>query len=262
MIRFLKLLFAYFKIGSMNELQYRANFFLQIFQSLLALVVGVFGLALIFNQTATLAGWSPAELLAVMGVFFIMGGLIRVTIQPNMERLMSEIRDGTLDYTLTKPADAQVLVSIREVRIWQSVDIFMGFLVLVYALLQIGNGVSILDALAFAAALVMGGLMIYCFWLMITTGAFWVIRINQVVELFQGIYQAGRYPVGIYPGWIRILLTFLVPVAFAVTVPAESLTGRLTWQTLSLALALTVILMIVARLIWKFGLRSYGGASA
>ena len=262
MIRFFQLFFSFFKVGALNELQYRANFFVQIFQSLLALGVGLFGLALVFNQTATLAGWSASELLAVMGVFFMMGGMIRVSIQPNMERLMGDIRQGTLDYALTKPADSQVLVSIREVRIWQSVDILMGAIVLGYAVLQVRSQVGLIDALAFTAALLMGGLMVYCFWLVITTGAFWVIRIDQIVELFQGVYQAGRWPVTIYPGWLRILLTFLVPVAFAVTVPAESLTGRLTGGTLLLAFLLTILLMVITRLVWKFGLRFYSGASA
>lgn len=261
-MRFIQLFFAFFKVGALNELQYRANFFIQIFQSLLALGVGLFGLALVFNQTADLAGWSAPELLIVMGIFFIMGGLIRVSVQPNMERLMGEIRQGTLDYALTKPADSQVLVSIREVRIWQSVDILVGAIVLVYGLFQLQAQVGLLNGLAFAAALMMGGLMIYCFWLMITTGAFWVIRIDQIVELFQGVYQAGRWPVTIYPGWLRILLTFLVPVAFAVTVPAESLTGRLTEQTLLFSFLLTLLLMVVARFIWRFGLRFYSGASA
>lgn len=261
-MRFIQLFFAFFKVGALNELQYRANFFIQIFQSLLALGVGLFGLALVFNQTADLAGWSAPELLIVMGIFFIMGGLIRVSVQPNMERLMGEIRQGTLDYALTKPADSQVLVSIREVRIWQSVDILVGAIVLVYGLFQLKAQVGLLNGLAFAAALMMGGLMVYCFWLMITTGAFWVIRIDQIVELFQGVYQAGRWPVTIYPGWLRILLTFLVPVAFAVTVPAESLTGRLTGQTLLFSFLLTLLLMVVARFIWRFGLRFYSGASA
>ena len=197
-----------------------------------------------------------------MGVFFIMGGLIRVSVQPNMQRLMGDIRQGTLDYALTKPADSQVLVSIREVRIWQSVDIIMGAIVLGYAVSQIESEVGILGALAFAAAMLMGGLMIYCFWLVITTGAFWVIRVDQIVELFQGVYQAGRWPVTIYPGWIRILLTFLVPVAFAVTVPAESLTGRLNGQTLLFTFFLTILFMVIARLVWRFGLRFYSGASA
>ena len=76
-------------------------------------------LALVFNQVEDLNGWSHAELLAVMGVYTLVGGVIGTFIQPNMERLIHDVRQGTLDYVLTKPDDGQVLVSVREIRIWQ-----------------------------------------------------------------------------------------------------------------------------------------------
>ena len=57
----------------------------------------------------------------------------------------------------------------------------------------------------------------------------------HAVELFDGVFQTGRWPVGIYPGWLRYSVTFLVPIAFAVTVPAQAVTSRLEWQTLALA---------------------------
>jgi ABC-2 type transport system permease protein len=246
----------------LNELQYRVNFFIQLLQSLLELGTGLVGLALVFSHTGSLGGWSRPELLAVMGVHILMGGWIRTTIQPNMERLMQDIQEGTLDFTLTKPADSQVLVSVRELRFWQSVDIFMGLIVMGVAMQQLQKQVSLFSALSFMAALLMGGAMVYCFWLMLTTGAFWVIRMDQIVELFQGVYQAGRWPVGVYPGWLRTGLTFLVPVAFAVTVPAEALTGRLTPQVLLGAAGLTVLLILVSRAFWRIGIRSYSGASA
>ncbi len=175
---------------------------------------------------------------------------------------MGEIQDGTLDFTLTRPADSQVLISVREVRIWQFVEVILGGAILVWAVVQIQKGVGLLQACAFATVLVMGGLIIYSFWLIITTGAFWVIRMEHVVELFQGVYQAGRWPVTIYPDWLRTGLTFLVPVAFAVTVPAEALSGRLDGQTLLLTLGLTVLMLVISRLFWKIGVRNYSGASA
>jgi len=76
------------------------------------------------------------------------------------------------------------------------------------------------------------------------------------------VYEAGRWPVTLYPAWLRFGLTFLVPVAFAVTVPAEALTGRLTASTAWLAVALAAVLLIVSRWFWKIGLRNYSGASA
>jgi ABC-2 type transport system permease protein len=135
-------------------------------------------------------------------------------------------------------------------------------IVLGVALAQLGAGVGLGEALAFGVALILGGLMIYCFWLIITVGAFWIVRLDEVAELFEGIYQAGRWPVGIYPGWLRISLTFLVPLAFAITVPAEALTGRLTPETLAVAAAFAVFLLLVTRGWWRFGLRHYSGASA
>ena len=258
----LRLSMDYLRIGILNEFQYRANLYIQILQTFIALATGLIGLNLVFSQTSELGGWNKAELLAVMGVFIIMGGVIRSVIQPNMERLMEEIREGNLDFALTKPADAQLLVSVREFRLWQIVDVVTGAIVLGVALSQMNWMVDIWSALGFISALAMGAVMIYCFWLMITSTAFWFVRVHEIANLFEGLYAAGRWPVGIYPNWLRVGLTFIVPVAFAVTVPAEALTGRLTLQTWLGALALTVFLFIVARLIWRIGMRSYSGASA
>lgn len=258
----LKLASLFFKVGALNELQYRVNFFIQLLESLVALAVGLIGLTLVFNHTTELAGWSRPELLAVMGVYILMGGFIRMLVQPNMQRLMGEVQEGTLDYALTKPADSQVLISVRELRIWQTVDVVIGLIVLSVAVVQLQEQLSVWQALAFVAALLCGGAMVYSFWLILTTGAFWVTRVDNIIELFDGVYRAGQWPVSVYPDWLRTGLTFLVPVAFAVTVPAEALVGRLTWPTLVGAFALATTLLIFARWFWFFGLKYYSGASA
>jgi ABC-2 type transport system permease protein len=191
-----------------------------------------------------------------------MGGLIRTSIQPNMTRLIDEVRNGKLDFTLTKPEDAQVLVSVREVRIWQVVDIVSGAIVLGVGLSRITTDVGVLDALAFVLAFALGAVLIYCFWLVLATAAFRVVNMWHAVELFDGIFQTGRWPIGIYPPWLRFGVTFLVPIAFAVTVPAEALTSRLDWQTLAFAAFFTVAGFAFTRWFWRFGLRRYTGASA
>lgn len=252
----------FFKVGVLNELQYRINFVVQLFQSAIALTVGLLVLALVYSHTNELNGWSQSELLCVLGIQILMGGAIKTYIQPNMMRLIDDVREGKLDYALTKPEDSQVLVSVREVRIWQVVDLISGVVVLGIGLSRITAGVGVLDALAFAVALLFGAVMIYCFWLVIATGAFWVVNMWHAVELFDGIFQTGRWPVGIYPGWLRYSVTFLVPIAFAVTVPAEALTSRLDLPTLALAAAFAVLLFSFTRWFWRFGLRRYSGASA
>ena len=127
---------------------------------------------------------------------------------------------------------------------------------------RLETGVGLVQALAFGYTLLLGALMVYCFLLAITTAAFWIIRLDEVHELFEGLYQSGRWPVSVYPGWLRVMLTFLVPIGFAVTVPAEALTGRLTAETLLLATGFAVAIFAVTRWWWRFGLRHYSGASA
>jgi len=261
-MRIFNLVWTYLRIGIANEMQYRVNFFIQLLQSFIALGTGLVGLALVFSHTSQLGGWSRPELLAVMGVHILMGGFIQAAIQPNMQRLMEEIQQGTLDFALTKPADGQLLISVREFRFWNLVDVILGLGVLGTAIYQVHSQVGIWQALSFAAALLMGGSMIYCFWLMLTSTAFWVVRVDEMVNLFEGVYAAGRWPVGIYPQWLRAGRTFLGPVAFAVTVPAEALTGRLTPLTLLGAFGLTIALLALARFIWNLGVRNYSGASA
>ena len=258
----LRVSWLFLKVGVMNELQYRVNLVVQLFQSAITLVTGLAVLALVYSQTDELNGWSQAEILCVLGTQILMAGVVKMYIQPNMGRVIDEVREGTLDYALTKPEDAQVLASVREVRIWQVVDVVSGLIVLGFGVSRITTDVGVTDALAFALALALGAVMIYCFWLVIATGAFWVVNMWHAAELFDGIFRTGQWPVGIYPGWLRFGVTFLVPVAFAVTVPAEALTSRLDWQTLLLAAGFAVALFSFTRWFWRFGLRRYSGASA
>jgi ABC-2 type transport system permease protein len=261
-MRALRLGWLYFRVGAMNELQYRANFFIQLLQSAVAVVTALVVLALVYSHTDDLNGWSESELLVVMGIQILLGGVIQMSIQPNMQRLMEEVRDGKLDFALTKPEDSQLLVSVRDVRIWRGVDIFSGAAVLAYGVSGLEHSVGIVDALLFVTLLAVGALTIYCFWLVLSTLAFWIVNVWEIAELFEGIYQTGRWPVSIYPAWLRIGVTFLVPIAFAITVPAEAVTSRLDWGTVALALGFAVALFVFTRSWWRFGLRYYSGASA
>jgi ABC-2 type transport system permease protein len=261
-MRYVRLLGVFFRIGVMGELAYRVNFFVQLFQSLLGLGTALAGLVVIFSHTDALGGWRPDELVALVGVYILVGGAINLVIQPSMEYLIESVREGTLDFTLIKPEDAQLLVSVQTVQIWKLVDVVLGTGVLIVALVRLREVVGVSQAAAFAVALLSGGAIVYSFWLILATCSFWFVRVENVLVIFQSMYEAGRWPVSLYPGWLRFALTFIVPVAFATTVPAQALSGRLTPQALLGAVALAIALLVVSRLFWRVGIRYYSGASA
>ncbi len=82
----LGLAWIHFRIGALNEMQYRANFFIQLVNSLIALGTGLVAIALVYSHTEDLGGWTQPELLAVMGVHILVGGVMKTVVQPNMNR--------------------------------------------------------------------------------------------------------------------------------------------------------------------------------
>lgn len=261
-MRSIGLLWLSFRLGALDALQYRADFFVQLFQSFVGLATALAGVAVVFGQTDELGGWRQDELVGLVGVFMMVGGLVGLVIRPSMERLMEGVRLGTLDFTLTKPADSQLLVSVRQVDIWKSIDVVVGSGVVLFAIIRLQERIGIDRAAAFALMLLAGIAIIYSFLLTLSTLAFWLVRLENILVIFGSMYEAGRWPIGIYPGWLRATLTFVVPVAFAITIPVESLVGRLDATTFIGTLALAAAFLVVSRWFWRLGLRHYTGASA
>ena len=92
--------------------------------------------------------------------------------------------------------------------------------------------------------LLAGLVIVYSFLLLLATCAFWFVKLENVLVIFQALFgNAGRWPVTIFPPWLRVFLTFVVPVAFAVTVPAQALTGQLEPTSALLAVAVAARLL-------------------
>src|SRR4051812_1133038 len=258
----LRLVWIHLRLGVLNELQYRTNLVVQVIQSVVGLATALLGLGVVFSKTDNLAGWTPAELLAIIGVYNLVSGIVNLVVQPSLVRFMEDVRLGTLDFTLTKPVDTQTLVSVRQVEVWKLIDVFVGLVVIVVAMVQLGATIGPAQALAFVVTLMAGVTIIYSFLLILATCVFWFVKLDNILNIFQTMYEAGRWPIGIYPPWLRGTLTFLVPIGFAITVPTEGLVGRLSLPTLFGAIALAIALPLLARWFWSIGVRHYSGASA
>jgi ABC-2 type transport system permease protein len=258
----LHLFWVHLRLGILNELQYRTNLVVQLVQSFVGLATALLGLGVVFSKTDSLDGWGPAELLAIVGVYSLVSGITQLVVRPSLARFMEDIRLGTLDFTLTKPVDAQVLVSMRQIEVWKLVDVVVGVVVLGVAIALLGASIGPAQAVAFGVALLAGVSIVYSFLFILATCAFWFVKLDNILVIFQSMYEAGRWPIGIYPPWLRGALTFLVPIGFAITVPAEGLVGRMTTLNLLGAVALAVALPLISRWFWGIGVRHYSGASA
>ncbi len=257
-----KLLAALFKINVQMALAYRTDTLVNIGMSMLELGWELLGLNIIFSNTTKLGGWGLGELVALLGVFHLVNALMQILIWPNTEKFNNSIRDGSLDYTFLQPANSMFMVTFSRMVIWRAWDLLLGVgLVLVGAHLS-GRSASPVNLLTFTLLSVSGSLVLYSLWIVMIAATFWFTKFDNNVTILQALLDTGRYPSTIYPFWLRLIVTFVVPVAVATTVPLQALRGDLTGWQVVLFLGVGAASLWVARGIWMAGIRKYSGASS
>lgn len=260
----LKLIGAFFKISSQAELAYRVNFWIRLLHSLLNLVTGVLSLVVIFNQVEVIRGWDMPGALAILGVYLLLGGLRSLFIGPSLESVAGmdgEIWTGTYDFTLLRPLDQLFLISFRNWRIFALVDITMALGVLIYALTLLGAQLSLAMVLSFILTLLAGVTLLYAVLLAFSALVFWNPGF-LFTWVINDLFQLARYPVGLYPGWLRLVLTWIIPVGLMTTIPAQALVGTLSPWMLILTLAFTIGAFLLATWLFRQGLQKYASASS
>lgn len=258
----LKLLAVFYRTSVQTDVEYRADFFARIIASLLGLATTLGGIAIAFQYTPHIKGWSYAQVLVLLAMYYLMDGLIEMFIAPNMREITTKVREGTLDFVLLKPVSSQFMATFRSINIWRAANLLLGAGLAAYALRQLSVSVGWDRAGLFALTLAAGLAVIYSFWLVLVTLTFWFVRVDNIEQIVWQAFEAGRYPVEIYPNWLRAMLTYVVPVAFIITVPAQALSGRLEPPYVLVAGLVAVGSLIFSSLFWRFGLRFYTGASA
>jgi ABC-2 type transport system permease protein len=262
MLRYLRLFWLFTRVSVQDSAAYRMDFFAHIVVTLLNFSAEIMGLWIIFHNTGSLNTWGVYEMLVLLGVFRSMNGIIGMVIAPNMRLIMDDIREGKLDFILIKPINTQFYASFRRVIVWRLVDIVLGMTLVVVACSKLSASIGPGKVLMFIVMLAAGAVVIYSFWLVLGTLAFWLTRVNNMEMVFWNVFEAGRYPVEIYRPSVRFGLTYIVPLAFITTFPAAALVGRAETNGVALAVFFAAASFVAASAFWRYGLRHYSGASA
>lgn len=260
----LRLIRRFILASAQQELAYRANFYLSLLHSLLNFGAGFLGVMVVFGQVEELRGWDFSATLALLGVYLVVSAIRNLFIGPSLESMAGmegEVWTGRFDFTLLRPVSPQFLASFRHWRLFSLFDLALGLLVIGIALAQPGQTLSIPQLLTFFLALSAGALILYAILLAFTALVF-ISPGFLFTWVFDGLFQMARYPLGLYPGWVRLVLTWIIPVGLITTVPAQALTGAVAIPTLVGMVGLAVALLAVASLMFKWGLVRYHSASS
>ncbi len=258
--RYFKVLYRFWTAAIAAEMEYRINFLLATVGSIGNFVGSLFSLFLFYRTGYEFPGWSWNEALIVLGLFTLLQGFSATFLAPNLNRIVKHVEQGTLDFVLLKPISSQFWLSTRTLSLWGLPDLLFGVVLIGYA----GQKIALAPG-AYGSGLlplVLSFVILYSLWFMLGATSIWFVKVYNVTEVLRGLVEAGRFPIVAYPAAYRFFFTFVVPIAFLTTVPAETMLGQVTTGWLVASVGLAVGLLIAANGFWRFALRFYTSASS
>jgi ABC-2 type transport system permease protein len=262
LVRYLRLLRVQLRMALLTAMQYRADFVVRGLIALLWISLTLIPLRIVFGTRQEVAGWSYPAALVVVGWFTLLRGVLEGAVSPSLTAVVEHVRKGTLDFVLLKPADAQFLVSTASFEPWRLVDAAGALVIFAYAFHLLGRWPTPAELLLGVVFLMLAVLILYSIWILVVSAAFWVVKVDNLSYLFGSIFDAARWPISVFKGALRIVFTFVFPLAVMTTYPAEALLGTLTARDALLALGGGIAFAAVSRRVWGRALALYTSASS
>jgi ABC-2 type transport system permease protein len=260
--RYVRLLGIQLRASGLLAMQYRWDFLIDGCIALFRTATALVPLFVVFSDRSAVAGWTFGEALLVTGWFVFLRGIVEGAIGPSLTSVVDHIRKGTLDFVLLKPADAQFLVSTSRFELWPVTRILTALVIFGYAFHLIGRLPTVGGVVAALLLLVASTVLLYSLWILTISLAFYVVKVDNLLYLFDSVFDAARWPSSIFRGWVNVLFTVVIPLALMTTYPAQALLGRLAVSTLAFALLGSAAFTLFARWVWNRSIGRYTSASS
>lgn len=214
------------------------------------------------TKISGIAGWSRSDLILLAAMYNIVMGVFYTLIAPNFHSIPEIMQYGKLDLYLLRPIDAQFLLHWRTINLGGLGRIILGTVAIAIILNQHGIYPSVASLLSTFLLVLLSCLFLYGVWSTVSCVLFWQNRLKNIIELLYTTTGFGRYPRETIVSAPFFLTLVATPFFLTVSTPTRMLLGNFRFQEFGLLIAATVISLVVSRIIWLIGLRSYVGASS
>lgn len=262
MSRYFRLFLAFMHISTKALLEHRLNAIGTIVFSIMSIVLAVFFVQIIFEQTNSIAGWSKYEMIFLIGACQMMTAIFTGVFIKSINRLPSYIQQGELDGLLTKPVNTQFFVSFRMIRANEFLNILPGIVVLLYGYSKLDYTIGPIQWLFLLVGLVAGTIIIYGIYYMFATLSFWLIRFAALNDIYLIMKEPLSYPLDIFGGLTTFVLTFLLPLIFVLTVPVKIFLDKSPSYLLAIAILVAALCLIASDRFWHYAVKRYTSASS
>ncbi|MGA0600104.1 ABC transporter permease [Caulobacter sp. KR2-114] len=259
----LRLYLRYTAFSIRAQMAYPGSFLLLSCGAFLVTVIEFVGVWALFRRFGHLQGWSLGEVSLFYGLvsmIFAFGDAVTRGFDVFGEVF---VKTGGFDRLLVRPRTTALQLLGYELRLTRVGRLVQGMLVFAIGvhLTHITFGPAALAILLWAA---LGGIALFSgLFVFQATMSFWTVESLEVMNvLTYGGEAAAEYPLNIYAGWFRNVLTFVVPIGCVTYFPMLAAMGRAdplgtpAW-VLPLTPAAGFAFLAVALWAWGFGVRHY-----
>lgn len=264
-----KFMYYYFKVykafvrnSLIHGFSYRADFWLVFFAEMTFFSLFILFYGVIYANVPTIQGWTFNQSLFLISFFEFFQIVFYLFFHPNIVHIPEHIHKGGMDFILTKPVDSQFWNSLRSLSAVSLFTMIPPLFLLLGTFVKLNVELKVINLLVFVILFISGLLIAYAIEFIVTASAFWFIRIDGVHELFLQTFRFMQWPADIYSGFIKMFLTFIIPVIFTITVPVKAILGTLELKTALGSLLAAALLLALSRYVWKAGLKKYSSASS
>lgn len=261
-MRYLRLLIVTARYHIMREMEFSANFFVSISIHLFFILANLAFFSVIWYRVGGFGGLTPDQMLFFLGTFHLADGLFMLYAFFSILHFPQLIREGQLDFVLTKPVESQFLVSTKQFGVYSFTDLLLGLAMLVVAMDRLDLAFTPAALVTYAGMVLNGALLQYAFNFIAITTSFWLVKGSGPWTIMFETYQFATKPDGIYPRYLKLILTVVFPLLVVVNFPTAFVLDRLSvWSILWSGVATGGMLWLSHRF-WQLGLRSYQSASS
>lgn len=260
--RYLRLYGHFLRFSFARAAQFRLDFAFRVLMDVVWNVhyLGMF--ALFAWHAPTLGGWDVHQLRVFTGAIFVVDALQMTLVANGAWELPFAINRGELDYHLVRPVSTLFMVSLRDVAVSSAVNLLIAVGILVAALVAYPGPLDPVALAVFVLLLPLGVVIHWALHLAALCTAFWTQSTKGLRDVFWTAVDFGFRPVGVYPTWMRRLLTTVLPVGVIVSFPC-----RVLFEGPSAAVVGHMVLAAAGAFagllfVWRRGLRAYGSASS
>ena len=212
---------------------------------------------LLGSEFDTIGGYSGEQLL----VFFLVFNLLDLFGQLFFRGIYffrQQIVSGEFDFRLAKPMSALFQALTRHTDI---LDLPLLIIVL-FMLSRYDFNLTAEHWLGVIFMFFLAFIIITAIHIIVASLGVITTEVDHTIMIYRDFSSMARFPVDIYHQFIRGLLTFVIPVAIAYTLPAKALYGLLTPSMLFVASAISTAFLLLAVRFWRYALSQYSSASS